>query len=60
MGATAFYFIFILVLIPVIGLIETYLINYDCSKDVEDDEEDLDNGYNQPSSKPSYDLLKDY
>jgi len=61
MGATAFYFLFILVLVPVIGLVESYLINYNFGKDVEDDdEEDLENGYIKSASKKSYDLLKDY
>ena len=32
MGATLFYFFFLLILIPIIGLVEQYLINYNKSK----------------------------
>jgi hypothetical protein len=28
MGATVFYFLFLLVLVPLIGIVEKYLINY--------------------------------
>jgi ubiquinol-cytochrome c reductase cytochrome b subunit len=58
MGATLFYFVFFLVLLPLIGLVEDYLINYEDGITIKEPSNENDIFFGQkPEDKDDYELL---